>query len=169
MLSKLSRFLTIATLTTLTCVMIHPANAKDHVDHNDFDTTLNVEELINEVSWRRDGDFFEDVKPSGFLDTMFGWSSFPLGSYPETEITRDALILYTIMNDYYKQQQEDDPVLRTRDLPNPFTTSLRDEPLPPIPDNPIIKRQSTFQQFQRTKPIPQTEPIPQQETIRGLY
>jgi hypothetical protein len=169
MLSKLSRFLTIATLTTLTCVVIHPAHADDHLDYNEFKTTYNVEELINEAFWRNESDFFEDSKPGGFLNSMLGWGSFPLGSYPETEMTKDALILYTIMNDYYKQQQENDPVLKTRDLDNPFSTSLREQPNPPVPDNPIIRRESTFQEVQRVEPMADPEPITPNRPVRGLY
>ena len=161
MLSKLSRFLTIATLTTLTCVITHPANAEHHESDMmtpTYDRVNDVPQMVNDAFWRRDGDFFEDVRPQGYLDTVFGWSTFPLGSYPETELTRDALLIYTIMGDYFKQQNEDHPTLRTRDLINPFDTSLRNQPLPPVPDNPIIRREYQF-----------SEPIPESEPVRGLY
>ena len=161
MLSKLSRFLTIATLTTLTCVITHPANSQTTETTGMTPTTsnLNVSELINQAYWQNGGTFFNESKPRGVLNTMFGWRSFPQGSFPENQITKDGLLIYTIVTDYYKQLQEKDPTIRTRDLANPFDTSLREMPLTvtaePIPTRRIVERQY--------------EPMPVSEPVRGLW
>ncbi len=68
--------------------------------------------------------FTVNLEPRGFLNTMFGWKSFPQGSYPENQITEDSLMMYTILTDYYKQLSETNPTIRTRDLANPFDTSV---------------------------------------------
>ncbi len=60
MLSKLSRFLTIATLTALTCAIANPTNAQtaEVESINEY----NVEELVNEVFWREGGDFYRESR-----------------------------------------------------------------------------------------------------------
>ena len=160
MLSKLSRFLTIATLTTLTCVITHPADAQpSNTDVNtDMETvsTLNLDELINEAFWEHSGDFFESSRPAGQLNTIFGWNNGPLGAFPENDINRDAMLIYAILGDYYKKLQEREPSIRTRDLENPFNASVRDGFIDPEPEFVPTR-------YQRNEPIPENEPV------RGLW
>ena len=163
MLSKLSRFLTIATLTTLTCVITHPANADNH-DADMMTPTSALEYNVEETftrAFRRDGDFFESTRPGRYFnDTMFGLRRWFLGSYPENEMARDALLVYAIMDDYFKQLQEDNPTIRTRDLANPFDLSLRDDLDTFVEDDPVPVYEP---QYQMDEPEPPTPPV------RGLY
>ena len=167
MLSKLSRFFSIATLSTLTCVVVsHPSTAQDTPTEDvntdvevEIQTDLPMDELTNQIYWGADGDFFEDSRPGGQLNTIFGWRRFPVGSYPENEITRDGLFIHTVVSDYFEQQNQGDPTIRTRDLANPFNTSLRSDDLTSVPEErPIII------QYQRNEPA-----MPQDEPVRGLW
>ena len=178
MLSKLSRFLTIATITTLTCVITHPANADNHdadMVKPNTEIEFKVGETFNEAFWydeynveetftrafNREGGFFENTRPGRFLnDTMFGLRRWFLGSYPENEIARDGLLVYAIMNDYFKQLKEDHPTLRTRDISNPFDLSLRDDLDTFVEDDPVPVYET---QYQFDEPVPPSEPV------RGLY
>ncbi|MGI0482814.1 hypothetical protein ACN4EE_18765 [Geminocystis sp. CENA526] len=149
MLSKISRFVAIATLTTLTCVIAHPSSAQsvDSTPETPEMATVeakpfNVSRLVNEAFATNSGTFFEDASMAGQLETIFGWRStwqygqpannragwrrFPQGSFPENNITADALLLNAIIYDYFRQMKEDDPIIRTQDLPNPFNTSLKE-------------------------------------------
>jgi len=133
MLSKFSRFLTIAALTTLTCVIAHPSSAQ--TDNSDMTeeveivtSPLSVDRLVNEAFWENSGDFFRQASMEGQMNVIFGWERFPQGSYPENNITQDGLLLYAIMDDYFRQLREREPMIRTRDLPNPFDTSVRENP-----------------------------------------
>lgn len=138
MLSKFSRFLTIAALTTLTCVIAHPSSAHHPPTENDkskmseeveiINSPLSVDRLINEAFWENSGDFFRQASMEGQMNVIFGWERFPQGSYPENNITQDGLLLYAIMDDYFRQLREKEPTIRTRDLANPFDTSLRENP-----------------------------------------
>ena len=158
MFSKLSRFLTIATLTTLTCVITHPVNAQS-TEMEVVETYNNIPELFNESFWDYSGDFWESSRPAGQLNTIFGWNSGPLGAFPENDLARDGLLIYAIVADYWKQLQENDPILRTRDLDNPFDTSLRD-----------VMSDSTMSPEPVFEPqYPMTEPIPESEPVRGLW
>jgi len=142
MFPKFSRFLTIAALTTFTCVIVSPSSAKP--SHTDLiaQTTTNSEnaevvetevvlttpELIDKVFNYHSGDFFEKTSISGFLDSMLGLRNAPEGSYPENSIARDGFLLNVIISDYFKQLQEASPMVRTRDIDTPFRDSIRTNP-----------------------------------------
>lgn len=130
MLSKFSRFLTIATITTLTCVIAHPSsaqmnNSEPSGEVEAINPPMTVDRLVNQTFWANSGDFFEQASIPGQMNTMFGWRRFPQGSFPENNITEDGLLLSAILHDYFRQLQQREPNIRTRDLANPFDTSLR--------------------------------------------
>ena len=84
MKSKLSRFLTIATLTTVTCIITHPSNAKIVEIENSHSTTNNsikVEKLIG----------------SDYIKTNVS---------SNIEVDHDGLLLYAIVADYYNKGQQ---------------------------------------------------------------
>lgn len=63
MLSKFSRFLTIAALTTLTCVITHPSSAQPETSEMGEEieivtVPLTINQLVNEAFWENSGDFF---------------------------------------------------------------------------------------------------------------
>lgn len=132
MLSKISRFVAIATLTTLTCVITNPPSAKpvDTSKTTEIQTLeshpISLERLVNEAFSWHSGDFFEGASIAGQINTIVGMGSFPQGSFPENNITNDGLLLNAIIYDYFRQLKEGDPTLRTQDLPSPFGTSLKE-------------------------------------------
>jgi len=50
------------------------------------------------------------------------------GNYPDVEITKDARSVHNLYVDLLNRQNNAGPVLRTRDLPNPYNTSLQQLP-----------------------------------------
>ncbi len=83
-------------------------------------------EAFNRAFFNSTGRFFESTGISGQLNTIFGWRTFP-GSFPENQITSDGLVIQTIYSDALQQQAGDSKIF-TRDLPNPFNTSLQENP-----------------------------------------
>jgi hypothetical protein len=72
--------------------------------------------------------FYESTDPIDQLNTQLGIIPFKLpAAFPENEIARDAKLVNILYTDAMKQQSSLPPV-RTRDLPNPFDTSLRENP-----------------------------------------
>ncbi|MBE9222895.1 hypothetical protein IQ215_09330 [Cyanobacterium stanieri LEGE 03274] len=147
MFPKISRFVTIAALTTLTCVIAHPSDAsasdQELISQNTYqnrsrvnstevvETTvspLTFPELLDEAFHYHSGDFFEKSSVTGFLDSMLGLRHGGEGSYPENNIARDGFLLNVIMTDYFKQLQQGSPRVRTRDMDSPFRDSLRTNP-----------------------------------------
>ena len=57
------------------------------------------------------------------VDLIFGVGSYAT-SFRENEVTEDARLLHVVYLDALEQQAHSSPLIRTRDLPNPFSASL---------------------------------------------
>ncbi|AFY79349.1 putative S-layer protein [Pleurocapsa sp. PCC 7327] len=91
-------------------------------------STEALSETFNRAFSHNSGDFFEGTDPLGQLNNELGIIPFQVpASFPENQITRDAELLEALYKDTL-QQQSSLPRIRTRDLPNPFNTSLRENP-----------------------------------------
>ena len=91
MLSKLSRFLTIATLTTLTCIFTHPSNAKIVEIENTgvgADSSVKVEKLIANACLVK----AEDVNNNNVEQD---------NTLPANSSSENSLLLYAMISDYY--------------------------------------------------------------------
>lgn len=147
MFPKISRFVTIAALTTLTCVIAHPPDATasemEFMAQNSYQnrsdstrmevverdaTPLTTPELVERAFHYHSGDFYQKSSITGFLDTMLGLRHGMEGSFPENSIARDGFLLNVIISDYFKQLQEGSPAVRTRDMDSPFRDSIRTNP-----------------------------------------
>ena len=61
------------------------------------------------------------------LGRQFNWI-FGFNGYTENEINRDAARVDDLYRSSLKRQTSSDPVIRTRDLPNPYETSILASP-----------------------------------------
>ncbi|AFZ46150.1 hypothetical protein Cyast_0167 [Cyanobacterium stanieri PCC 7202] len=147
MFPKISRFVTIAALTTLTCVIAHPpdvaASEMEFMAQNTYQNRsrstntevvetevapLSTPDLIERAFHYHSGDFFEKSTITGFVDNMLGLRHGVQGSFPENNIVKDGFLLNVIISDYFKQLREGSPAVRTRDMDSPFRDSIRSNP-----------------------------------------
>lgn len=84
-----------------------------------------LDEAMNRAYYSNDKPVYQNQVFPRQLFFIFG-PSFNLfeGSYPEIEITRDARAVHNLYVEGMRLQNTTDPVLRTRDLPNPYSSSL---------------------------------------------
>jgi hypothetical protein len=82
--------------------------------------------VFTRASYNATGRFYEIMNISGQANQIFGWRTFP-GSFYDNQITSDGLTVETVYHDALRQQM-DGPRMVTRDLLNPFDTSLRENP-----------------------------------------
>lgn len=128
MIKQLSHLITLFTLTTLASGFLKSVSAQEVTPSNSPIGIKSLADTFHEAS------FFNSHTASqahGFSDTanwIFGFRNYPLGSYPEHSIHRDADLILTVYRDAMIQQSQNDPYLRTPDLQNPFNTSLRSNP-----------------------------------------
>jgi hypothetical protein len=87
----------------------------------------NIPGLFNRAVNNNTGRFYDYTNILGQLNSLFGWRTFPEGSYFDNMITRDAKLTETLYYDVMQQQQSG-PLIRTQDLPNPYDTSLQENP-----------------------------------------
>lgn len=84
----------------------------------------NVPQLFQEAVNYESGNFFRNRSLGARLKLIFGVAEpIERSSFPENEISRDAQLLDIFYQDYMQQLTGDDPI-RTRDLENPYTTSV---------------------------------------------
>lgn len=93
-----------------------------------YDFAENLSEVFNLAFFEHTGDFYDAIEIESQINTIFGCQSFLEGSYPETQIARDAELINIIYQTALEQQVENGPPLRTPDLSNPFDTSIRFNP-----------------------------------------
>ncbi len=113
-------------VTTLTLVISStvyiPRVLAEEVSQSDSVSAETVPEAIDRAASRSSllnkGNFFEDRSIAG--DAAF---TFGIG-YDEDRIAKEARIIEAISRDLLSQQTSDGPVIRTRDLANPYTTSV---------------------------------------------
>ena len=73
--------------------------------------------------FNNDPNFFRNRSLGRQLNWLFGVNGFS-----ENEINRDAAQLHKLFESSLKQQTTSDPVIRTRDLPNPYDSSILTSP-----------------------------------------
>ncbi|MCS6942853.1 MAG: hypothetical protein NZ901_10600 [Geminocystis sp.] len=90
---------------------------------------LSVDQLITKLYNHHSGDFFEQSSIEGQLNNIFGVGAFPeFRGFPEKNTVSDGRLLSVVVRDYFKQLQDNGPIIRTPDLANPFNTSLLENP-----------------------------------------
>ncbi|MCA2691370.1 MULTISPECIES: porin [unclassified Microcystis] len=87
----------------------------------------NIPGLFNRAVNNNTGRFYDYTSILGQFNSREGWRTFMQGSYFDNMITRDAKLVETLYYDVMQQQQSG-PLIRTQDLPNPFDTSLQENP-----------------------------------------
>lgn len=75
--------------------------------------------VIDRASTQSSGDFFENRSLKQDAAFVFG-----IG-YDEDKIAKDAQRIEVLYKDLLYQQSGDGPTIRTQDLSNPYTTSIR--------------------------------------------
>ncbi|AFZ42697.1 hypothetical protein PCC7418_0468 [Halothece sp. PCC 7418] len=98
----------------------------NHSDHSAAITYNNLGDFFVKAITYESGNFFTNRSISEQFQLIFGIGGVKgngLSSFPENELVRDTQLLDTIYKDYLQQQAGGDAI-RTRDLANPYTTSL---------------------------------------------
>lgn len=85
-----------------------------------------LNDMLKRAFFNSTGTYFDSTNISGQANAIFGWREFP-GSYFENQITSDAQLVGVIYTDAMHQQSAG-KIVRTRDLTNPFDTSLQQNP-----------------------------------------
>ena len=109
-LTKLSQFLVIATIASLFSI---PAKAE----------MKSLPEAFEEAYFSRGKNAFEQSTILGQLDFLLGFTGFP-----DQHINADGEAVHNVYQQGIKKQAATGMRMLTRDLENPYNTSLRENP-----------------------------------------
>lgn len=87
---------------------------------------ISLNEMFTRAFFNDTGTYHDLTSISGQANLIFGWRRAP-GSFMDNMIARDGKLVNTIYDDAIRQQTQGIP-LRTPDLPNPFDTSILENP-----------------------------------------
>lgn len=133
---SLSRFVLGGVISLTLCQFAVPAfanpnpkaeSATNHSIFSDPITYNRIPELFQKALNYESGNFFENSSIESQLESLFGVTpsgeAYRFPDFPESEIVRDAQLVHTLYQDYLQFQTGTEPI-RTRDLENPYSTSL---------------------------------------------
>jgi hypothetical protein len=118
---RLINLTTILLASVASSVFVHSAVAQvanfNDATPNSHNTSTVFEKILTDEA----GDFYLDSSGEGWLNNNFA-------SFPENEISEAGQKINQAYHQLMKQQVGTDPVMRTRDLENPFNTSVFENP-----------------------------------------
>lgn len=104
-----------------------------------------IQEVFNQAFFENDPDFFSNRSLGRQIDWILGPGSLLRNSFPENEISRDAELVNRLYQDVLQQQVSNGPIIRTRDLPNPYETTILQSPRVNV-NNPVGGNEVIFEQ-----------------------
>ncbi|MFB2881842.1 hypothetical protein [Floridanema aerugineum] len=133
MVMRLSSLIAALTLSAATSLFATTAKAQPGVDcTNGIDcvnpfplTGYTLDEAMDRAYYSNEKPVYQDQLLPRQLYYIFGPSFNILeGNYPEIEITKDARAVHNLYVEALRLQGSSGPVIRTRNLPNPYNSSL---------------------------------------------
>ncbi len=118
-------------LVVLTTVCIGSAAKAQTASPYQFSQYETLADRFEQVFYINDKDMFENRSFLRQLDFLIGIGSLNT-SFVENEINADTKAVTILYKDALLQQGSSDPVVRTRDLPNPYDTSILQSPPPNV-------------------------------------
>lgn len=100
-----------------------------------FQASPTLADRFEDVFYSQDKNYYENRSFFRQLDMIVGWGSFKT-SFVENEITADTEAVHNLYVEALANQVSSDPIIRTRDLPNPYESSI----LQSISDSALIQR-----------------------------
>ncbi len=96
----------------------------EEIDNADLEPLPTIPQAFNRAYYSRRGNYFDNRQI---------WQSFSLilgiPGFPEQAISRDGRAVHHLYREVLEQQVSNAPILRTPDLPNPYTGSVLTTPL----------------------------------------
>ena len=86
-------------------------------------TPVSVVDVFKDAYFEHTGDNYHNSSPVGELNTIFGFNGFP-----DNQISADGKLLDMLYQDLMAEQSQSGTSIKTRDLSNPYTTSLQENP-----------------------------------------
>jgi hypothetical protein len=116
--TKLSKILVIATIASLFSV-----KAMAETKNSQSMETISLDRAFQDAYFKGGKNAFQQSNIFGQINTILGLTGFP-----EQHISKDSQAVYQVYQDGTKQQAATGKRIMTRDLVNPYNTSLMENP-----------------------------------------
>ena len=123
-----NKFFTILLVGAASSIFASEALAQTEPTESSSQPQETVAEAFDRAFFKHSGDSFEAGRIPAQINLIFGFSASPEGSFPENQIARDAREIDILYKEGLKQQNQSQPMIRTRDLSNPFDSSVLNNP-----------------------------------------
>lgn len=120
---KLSSIFCLTTIATLFPVQLWAQTPTENTITDNEANPVSVQQVFNDAFFRHSGTAFRNDDIISKLNTIFGFNFFP-----EKQISKDGELVNILYQDALKLQAAKGDPMKTRDLTNPFTTSLQENP-----------------------------------------
>ncbi|MDJ0897976.1 MAG: serine/threonine protein kinase [Xenococcus sp. MO_188.B8] len=121
--TKLSSIVFLTTIASLFPLKLWAqTTTKNEVTESEV-TPVSVQQVFTDAFFRHSGNAFRNDGYIDQLNNIFGFNRFP-----EIQISKDGELVDILYQDSLKQQAERGVPMKTRDLGNPYDTSLRENP-----------------------------------------
>ncbi len=125
---RLTKLLSALVLAAASSVLASEAMAQTNPQGFEPIRVETIPEAFNRAFFTDSGTFYRNRSIPRQIQYIIG-PGLPGGAtFPELELERDARRINNLYNEVLDQQASSDPVIRTPDLPNPFNTSIRQQP-----------------------------------------
>ncbi|MEA5576574.1 hypothetical protein [Anabaena sp. UHCC 0451] len=98
-----------------------PVVAVAQMEPENYETVTNT---VERAYFRHDRNFYDNGSFQRQVDSLLGPGGKFGTTFADNEIAKDAELVNTLYRDILVQQSQNDPYLRTPDLPNPYNSSL---------------------------------------------
>lgn len=123
MSTQLNNLITILTLSICSSLFAPIVVAETEAEYSPS-AVESIPDLFDRAFFTNTGNGFENSSLASQFNFLFGWDTSPRGSFIENSIERDAANVHAIYKDLLQQQAQQGEPVKTRDLANPFDTSL---------------------------------------------
>ena len=118
MLTKFAKLSSILLITTICSLSVKEAKAEKPV----FEA-VSLEQAFEDAYFEHTGNNYQNSSFVGQLNTIFGFKGFP-----DKQISADGKSVDTLFQNAIRQQSQAGFPLKTRDLNNPYSSSLVENP-----------------------------------------
>ena len=119
--TKLGSILLITAITSLFAVQAQAQEMEQPLSMTE--QPLSTLEVFEKAFFKHTENAFDNDSMVNQLNTIFGFNLFP-----ETQISLDGELVHMLYVDVMKQQSQSAAPVKTRDLSNPYSTSLQQNP-----------------------------------------
>ncbi len=112
----------ILAIATIVSMCSQEAMAETHGDRHSSDS-VSLNQAFKDAYFTRGKDAYEQSGYFGQINTIFGFTGFP-----EQHIVKDSKAVDSLYQDAMRQQTEVGSPIMTKDLANPYDTSLLENP-----------------------------------------